>query len=974
MVAQIHASHLHLGEKYFFPPNWENNSAFFSYFQPAIHLFMRMIPRKIDPFAFWQAISLAWLLLPVQTSFAQSDSLWTIWQDETRHDSLRLKAIEAYTYVAFKQSGSDSAFVLAQLAYDFAAARGNEKYMGVARNIQGSAMADKNDYTQALAYYELARNHFEKIGYSKGLAGSWYNTAHAYTGLGESDTAASLYLYCATLFEQTENRKTRASSIGNAASSFIDMGNYAKALVYTQQALVLYQENGDQQGLANSYTRLGIIYHRQGDPVKAQEYYLQSLDLTVKTGNKRSEAGACINLGSFYLEQGDETGAIAWFQRGRKIYEGLNVPAGMAMAYIHIGIIKMDNRDYDSATWYYNQALELNTKSNNQSGVAHALNNLASVHLFKKEFDLAAQYGLEAYAISSKLNIPSRAIFAAQLLMKTYSRSGDPAKALVYLSALKAIAERQLMDNYFTLTEHEKELYFATMDDDFGNYFDFTLIYQEQFPALTDTAYNIALRNKGLTLRSSTALRFSILNSGDTILISDYKKWLDLRQQITNEFAKGADTRDLENLANGLEKQLVQRSAVFSDFDKVRNLDWKQVRANLREGECAIEFVNFDSQLDTTYPDIYAALLVRSGDEHPAMVKLCTADDLAKILGSFQGNNAAFVNAVYGSRREANTALYQLIWRPLESYLEEIQTVYYSPSGLLHKVAFGALSKSQDVYLSDLYRFRQLSSTGVLAQGEDLTLQQDEKFLLMGGVEYNGTNAQQQIWSYLPGSLDETNRINQFLRKKKYDVNYLSSTLATEQSFKKEVGHHTIIHIATHGFFFPDPDELRNSIIDHSETQKELVFRGTTNYANWNFVTNKNPLMRSGIVLAGANDAWSRNPLQTGEDGILTAQEVATLDLRNTRLVVLSACETGLGDIKGSEGVFGLQRAFKIAGAKYLIMSLWQVPDKETSEFMQLFYKNLLKLKDIPLAFQRTQKIIRQKYDPYYWGAFVLIE
>ena len=107
---------------------------------------------------------------------------------------------------------------------------------------------------------------------------------------------------------------------------------------------------------------------------------------------------------------------------------------------------------------------------------------------------------------------------------------------------------------------------------------------------------------------------------------------------------------------------------------------------------------------------------------------------------------------------------------------------------------------------------------------------------------------------------------------------------------------------------------------------------------------------------------------------MLTAAEVSNLDLRNTKLVVLSACETGLGDIRGSEGVFGLQRAFKMAGSKFIIMSLWQVPDNETAEFMTLFYNRLVKLKDIRLAFKQTQAAMRKKYDPYYWAAFVLVE
>ena len=132
--------------------------------------------------------------------------------------------------------------------------------------------------------------------------------------------------------------------------------------------------------------------------------------------------------------------------------------------------------------------------------------------------------------------------------------------------------------------------------------------------------------------------------------------------------------------------------------------------------------------------------------------------------------------------------------------------------------------------------------------------------------------------------------------------------------------------------------------------------------------------MRSGLVLAGANDVWVKTEKGGTDDGVLTAQEVTQIDMRKNDLVVLSACETGLGDIKGSEGVYGLQRALKMAGVKYIIMSLWQIPDKETVEFMSAFYNNLLKDKEIKKAFYDAQKAMRAKYDPYFWGAFVLME
>ncbi|MBL7897744.1 MAG: CHAT domain-containing protein [Crocinitomicaceae bacterium] len=529
--------------------------------------------------------------------------------------------------------------------------------------------------------------------------------------------------------------------------------------------------------------------------------------------------------------------------------------------------------------------------------------------------------------------------------------------------------------NYFTLSEKEKELYFKTMESDFGLYFDFTLAGASSFPFLKDTAFNTALQIKGLTLKSSTAMKMAILKSGDSLLMSEYEEWMSLRKKMASAYSKGLNYKELENEASELEKKLVQNSAAFNDFEKMENLNWKEIRDFLKPNECAIEFIHYQSVTDTAKPVIYAALVVSPESEHPEAIKLCTENDLKKILGNIQGNNLNFIERVYGKKSDAKKDLYEKIWQPLEPYLKDVKTVYYSPSGLLHKVSFAAICKEQDVYLSDVYNFRQMGSTGNLAFENKTEFGELENFLLMGGVQYNSDLTEKKTWDYLPGSLSETNTINKFLQKKKYGVNYFNGTNATESIFKEKITSTSVVHIATHGFFFPDPEQVKEEMKTNSEqSEEEIKFRGTTNYANWSFVNNKNPLMRSGIVLANANDVWSRDPLAEGEDGILTAQEVSNLDLRNTKLVVLSACETGLGDIKGSEGVFGLQRAFKMAGVKYLIMSLWQVPDKETSEFMILFYKNLIRLKDIPTAFQKTQKVMREKYDPYYWGAFILIE
>ena len=173
-----------------------------------------------------------------------------------------------------------------------------------------------------------------------------------------------------------------------------------------------------------------------------------------------------------------------------------------------------------------------------------------------------------------------------------------------------------------------------------------------------------------------------------------------------------------------------------------------------------------------------------------------------------------------------------------------------------------------------------------------------------------------------------------------------------------------MLHIATHGFFFPDPIAAKRDTLN-----QKLEAGGKA------FKLSDNPFFRSGLVFAGANNAWLGKPVEGIEDGILTAYEVSNMYLPNTKLVVLSACETGLGEVQGNEGVYGLQRAFKMAGVQNLVMSLWIIGDLETAEFMKLFYKNLFDKQSVNDAFYSAQNIMKNKYknEPYKWAAWVLV-
>ncbi len=260
----------------------------------------------------------------------------------------------------------------------------------------------------------------------------------------------------------------------------------------------------------------------------------------------------------------------------------------------------------------------------------------------------------------------------------------------------------------------------------------------------------------------------------------------------------------------------------------------------------------------------------------------------------------------------------------------------------------------------------EMDSTAITATNADLNARE---FFIRGASDFSISDSTLRggAWQYLKWSEKEIATLEPILAAGGLKPSVRKGYAATEESFKTIGASKTsprVLHLATHGFFFPDArGEQRAARLGVAEP----VFK-----------TSDNPMLRAGLILAGGNYAWKTGkPLRPGmDDGILTAYEISQMNLSGTELVVLSACETGLGDIRGNEGVYGLQRAFKIAGAKYLLMSLWQVSDRETAEFMAAFYQNWLEKKlPIPEAFRATQREMRERFvNPFLWAGFVLVE
>jgi len=816
----------------------------------------------------------------------------------------------------------------------------------------------------------------EQINSDLGRSDAYGWLAYLYEQKSQLDESMKFNLLGLETYKRTKNLVGVSVCLNNIGLIYMRLGNFPKAFEFWEKSIVISKEINYNSGLASVYGNIGFARLEQGDNQQALEFLMQSAHYNEIDSNFHGLGITYVNIGSIYTREKNYSQAIFYLEKSLAIQKKINDKVGSAGSLTNLAYLYSEQGDFEKAQTSYDQALKLCEEIDKPDIMATIYTNKAVIEVKQNNPKAAQVFIKKAVSIAHEIGYPALIRKSLNVLIRVNNELNDRALIKDCVLEILEINNKSILTNFSMLTEKEKELYFNSLSDDYETFYSYALYDSKSSADLTDKVYNSTLQNKGFLLKSSTAMRTAILSSGDSVLIQQYGDWLELKKQIAQNFATGIDDDELEEKANQLERELAKKCSEFSLQTKAQLLTWKDVQQGLKEDEAAIEFIHFEHYFDTTSKEIqivYCALLVKPGSEHPEMIRLFNEKDLKEILGNFPGNNLSYIQTLYGTNSESKSNLYNLVWKPMEKSLEDISTVYLSPTGLLHKIAFSALSKDKNIFLCDQHTIQMQSSTGQIVLPESFLFDASSNLTLFGGIDYNSVNTKKEIWTYLEGTKEETDQIKTYLETKKWSVDYFTSHTATEERFKITASESNILHIATHGFFYAAPDETENALTADDNEQGELNFRGGENgYAK--FVTNENPLMRSGIVLAGANDVWNSSQNSTQEDGVLTAQEVATIDLRKTGLVVLSACETGLGDIKGTEGVYGLQRAFKMAGVKYIIMSLWKVPDKETAEFMITFYKKLVKTKNVRRAFIETQKIMRAKYDPYYWASFVLLE
>jgi len=506
---------------------------------------------------------------------------------------------------------------------------------------------------------------------------------------------------------------------------------------------------------------------------------------------------------------------------------------------------------------------------------------------------------------------------------------------------------------------------------------------------------NATFRFKNSDFFSENALRNEIRKKP-----VDYKKYMQLYQSyIDVVLYKMNDQEEWGGISDSLETLIHQLAPNFKINSQSKEMDSQKLKINLSSKEAIMEIVQFpifkggyETETDSVPSDYrYLAYVLTKNDLQ--VFPLCTQSALEKhLFAADTVKNTATGVAKILYRGEVDpayapvtTGLFSLGWTAkFDSLLQKnkIETVWISPDGIFHRIPFAAIVDETGELLGKKYHLNTVISTRILAGKDTFLATKDLKptAWLFGGINYVdkplvagiavapielssnpfapysqtlGVKRGESI-NPLPNTRIEVRTIANNAAITQWKVSLLTDSDASEEALKSLSGTHpTVVHLATHGYY-------------------RIAGRDTTLNAE------DLPLFRSGVMLAGAQKAWLSSIGQgypDQEDGILTAFEASLLDLTGTELVVLSACETGRGDIIESEGVFGLQRAFKLAGARYVLSSLWQVDDAQTANFMVEFYKRYFVCNDVRRAFNETQRyFIEKKMHPYFWAGFVLTE
>jgi len=843
---------------------------------------------------------------------------------------------------------------------------------------------DKGEYGRAAAQLTRALAIFEKQtgAESHETALAEGNLASLYQDMGEYGEAEKHSLRALAIRKKVsgELHPDTALVLNNLASLYLEKGDYVRAESAFQEALGVREKAlpEDHPDIAVSLTNLGSLYQAKGDRARAEALFQRALGrFEKKYGGEHLDVATLLNnLASLNTDRGEYAEAEKRLRKALEIRERLLGPEHpfVAVSLNNLGTLLTLKGDVAAAAESLRRALAIYERrgERNHPDAALPLNNLASLAESSGDLARAEELYQQALAVREKALGDKHPDVAASLnnLAVLYWRKGDAARAVRAFERAGDIREHNLALTLTAGSEREKLLYLQTLTSETFSAITFNALFAPSDPAAARAAANALLRRKGRTLDALTLQVSTFRNRLDPQDRALLARISAVRTRLANLAAgraepggavrRLAEQTRLEVELEEVEAQIGARNSSLQFSVNARPVTVEQVQARIPPGSALVEIALYRPlNLKALRPqerfgrERYVAYVLK-GQGPPQSLDLGEADPINREVERL---NVHLSRASAVEEKAAGRALDELVTRPLRRLLGDAKTVLISPDAALNLVPFAALVDERGRYLVENYTFNYLTSGRDLLRFAAREPNRQPPLVFAdpsydsapaaaaggngGGRGGRSGDLRQLTWTPLTWTSEEAKDLKALMP----DAKVLTRSEATEHALKQARAPR-ILHIATHGFFLDESGQHPSGGGD------------------------QNPLLRSGLALAGANKRQGGD----GEDGVLTALEASGLDLWGTRLVVLSACETGVGAVRNGEGVYGLRRALVLAGAESQLMSLWQVNDRATRELMAEYYGRLQAGEGRTEALRNVQLwMLRRKgrSHPHFWAGFI---
>jgi CHAT domain-containing protein/tetratricopeptide (TPR) repeat protein len=856
------------------------------------------------------------------------------------------------------------------------------------------------------------------------------NLGFLYMAEGRYATAEPLFRRSAAIFEKSLGSENPlvATALDNLAGVYDGEGRYADAEPLYKRGLEIREEalGADDLLVGNSLNNLGNLYMTLGRFDTAEPLFRRSLEIREKKlgAGDPAVALALNNTAELYSFEGRNAEAEPLLRRAVAIEERIPENADLGATLNNLGGVLLAQKKLSEAESLYSRSLEIRERlfGPEHLDVANSLNSLGNVYQTEGRSAEALPLYERSLTIIEKTLGPEHPQLVAVLnnLATLHFGAGEMVAAAALFDRSIQNLQRQFAYHFTYMSEKDRLQFLELVGNLFPAYFSFCFANREKDFALVGRMYDVILWQKGFVASSVEALRTKIVASGDPELLMLLEQLTQKRIEAARLLrTPGADREAwrqgierIESEANDLEKELARRSSAISEKARLVQVGWRDVQKTLKKGDAAVEFLRFrfHDGKKWTGASYYVALILTP--ETTARPQLIPLGEAAKLEGApiLQYRESVSLEEALLGVAAPSPGFYEAFWKPLETALGSAKRVYVSPDGVLNQVSLAVVSGPGGRELIDRYDLHIVSNTKDVLRAGKPSRAGVPLAVLIGDPRYDLDEAGQraaatraarpdvvksliptpatadlvksragsrrrrgvreftgEVLPPLPGTKVEIESLRALLARKHWRLEVESEENALKQTVLA-VRAPRVLHLATHGFFLP-PSE---SMGENATAARNLPA---------NVRPTQDPMLRSGLFFAGANRTLSGAPPAPDlDDGVLTAYEATGLNLQGTELVVLSACETGLGQTSASEGVFGLRRAFQEAGAEAVLMSMWSVPDKETQELMGLFYTRWLNGEEKHAALRAAQfelrERVRKRYGsdlPYYWGAFVLV-